>query len=283
MSQLRRFSSQFLGMNSILIYEGQYGYLIDPGVFPHEVEKIEKTMRELGVSQLTVLLTHTHGDHISGWSHFRDFPTFVHESVKNKPQAVKDNDVKYLQGILRKQNPQLNTDVAFPENPEYLKDGERLEIPPFSFVFYHVPGHSTDMSLIHIPELKLIFSGDMLIDSPVPFILHNSLEYWESLKKCKLICLENDVQQLIPGHGKPARTFDEALTRIEKEQQYLQQLVWEAIKLHRTGMPETDLQEQLLQLAPGPAARFSHRTNVHTMLRDLRSWVQKESELVITF
>ncbi|GAB4340066.1 MAG: MBL fold metallo-hydrolase [Calditrichia bacterium] len=283
MSTLRRFSSQFLGMNSTLIYEGGYGYLVDPGVFPHEVEKIRQSVLQKNISELTILLTHTHGDHISGWARFRDFPTYVHEAVKNKSEAVKANDVKYLRGILRKQNAGPDVPAEFPENPEYLRDGEKMEIPPFSFSFYHVPGHSADMSLVHIPELKLLFSGDMLIDSPVPFILHNSLEYWDSLKKCKLICLENDVQQLIPGHGKPARTFDEVLGRIEKEQLYLQKLVWEAIKLFRTGIPEADLHAHLLQLAPGPAARFSHQTNVNTLLRDLNEWVNRESELTITF
>ena len=37
----RRFTSQFLGMNSVVVYQDNSGYLIDPGVFPQEIEKIK--------------------------------------------------------------------------------------------------------------------------------------------------------------------------------------------------------------------------------------------------
>ncbi|GAB4377581.1 MAG: hypothetical protein Kow0042_25540 [Calditrichia bacterium] len=272
----RRFSSQFLGMNSTVVYEGHYAHIVDPGVFPQETGRIIEFLNKQHITQWTVLLTHTHGDHISGWQLFGDYPVYGHRSIADKSDAVKENDIRYLQGIWRKQAVEGWERVEFPEKIQYLADGESMPIPPYEFTFYHTPGHSPDMSVIVIPEHHMIFSGDMLIQTPVPFVLHSVRQYWESLQRIEQLVSRFDLRCLIPGHGKPARCGKEINLRIKTEQRYLQKLIWEGIKLARAGVEEQRLMEELSQLSFPYSGVHAHRTNVQTFLRELDEWLQKD-------
>lgn len=269
----RRFSSQFLGMNSSLIYEGDSAYLVDPGVFPKEVERIKNFIDQQNIRNLIVLLTHTHGDHISGWSAFREYPTYGHQAVSEKSQSVRDNDVRYLQGVFRKQGLEKIDHLMFPDNIRYVADGELRGIDPYSFTFFHVPGHATDMSAIVIPEERLLLSGDMLIQIPAPFILNSTRKYWQSLKRFKKLVTDYDLDCLIPGHGKPAKSQQDIMRRIEHEQEYLHQLIWEGVKLAKTGITGDELKKELFRNFKEYANLHSHQTNVQTFMRELDDWL----------
>lgn len=272
----RRFSSQFLGMNSTVVYRENAAYLVDPGVFPRETERIREFLERNTISEINLLLTHTHGDHISGWQMFRDYPCFAHQCVSAKSETVRNNDVRYLQGMWRKQGIEELSHLKFPDNIRYVQDGEFRHDPPFSFAFFHVPGHSVDMSAIVVPEENLLLSGDMLIQAPVPFILNSSRKYWDSLKRFRELVDEYDLHCLIPGHGKPAKSKAEIIKRIEHEQHYLQKLIWEGMKLARAGMRGEDLRQELYNLSDRYAKLHSHQSNVQTFLRELDDWLQSE-------
>jgi len=272
----RRFSSQFLGMNSGVIYQGHAAYVIDPGVFPQEVRKIKDFLKKENLEQITVLLTHTHGDHISGWFAFKDYPTYGHKCISRKSREVRDNDVRYLMGMYRKQGIEDTDDLVFPEPIIYLEDGIEETIPPYTFIFYHVPGHSPDMSAIVIPEEKMLFSGDMLIQGPTPFILHSTRLYWKSLQRFQELVDHYDLNCLIPGHGKPARSRNEIMERIEHEKKYLKNLVWEGLKLAQAGLDKGEIKTQLTNLNNNFARTHAHQANVQTFMRELEEWLDEE-------
>ncbi len=272
----RRFSSQFLGMNSTVVYREEAAYLVDPGVFPWELERIKRFLSEQEFRRVSLLFTHTHGDHISGWYAFRSYPAFGHRVIARKPPAVRENDVRYIRGVWRKQSIENLDDLQFPSHLQYLSDGEILDIPPTPAIFFHTPGHSADMSVIILPEEKMMFSGDMLIQTPMPFVLHSTREYWTSLNKIRHLAETYNVQCLIPGHGKPAENSEEILERIQREKDYLRHLVREGITLARSGLDGDELRRRLLKLA-GPNGRFhAHQVNVQTFLRELNDWLLVE-------
>jgi len=272
----RRFSSQFLGMNSGVVYQEKAAYVVDPGVFPQEVKKIQDFLKKENLEQITVLLTHTHGDHISGWFAFKDYPTYGHKCISGKSREVRDNDVRYLKGMYRKQGIEDTDNLVFPEPIIYLEDGIEESIPPYTFIFYHVPGHSPDMSAIVIPEEKMLFSGDMLIQGPTPFILHSTRLYWKSLQRFQELVEQYDLHCLIPGHGKPARSQNEILERIEHEKKYLKNLVWEGLKLAQAGLDKGEIKTQLTNLNNNFARTHAHQANVQTFMRELEEWLDEE-------
>jgi hydroxyacylglutathione hydrolase len=273
----RRFSSQFLGMNSTVVYAGDSAHIIDPGVFPAETARIHRFLEKAGIEKITILLTHTHGDHISGWHDFRQYRCFGHESIARKSDAMRDNDVKYLKGMWRKQGLENVEHLIFPNNIEYLPDDDFRNIAPAEFAFFHVPGHSVDMSAIVIPGEHLLFSGDMLIQAPTPFVLRSTRRYWKSLRIFRDLVSRYKIACLIPGHGKPAKSRQEILERIRSEQQYMQKLIWEGIKLARSGAIGEELKSQLFRMSERYVQLHSHQANVQTFLRELDDWLSDEN------
>ena len=264
----RRFSSQFLGMNSAIIYRERSAFLIDPGVFPPELQRIRHFIETENISEINLLLTHTHGDHISGWKTFSEFPVYSHRCLEEKSPQVRMNDVRYLQGMYRKQGYENFEMLAFPEQAILVDEGKFLNLNPYSFAFFHVPGHSGDMTSIIIPEEKVLLSGDMLIQSPVPFILHSIRQYWSSLKKLKQLVIQYHIDCLIPGHGKPAKVQSEIISRIENEQRYVKELVQVGKNFLSQGTEEIDLKKKLEMHFPKWSQFHTHQSNVQTFMRE---------------
>lgn len=254
---IKRFNSKFLGMNSALVYNEEAAFIIDPGVFP-----------EQGISNISVLLTHTHGDHISGWHAFQNYPTFAHKIISEKSQIVRENDVRYLQGIYRKQGINKTESLVFPHDILYVEEGIPQQISPYLFEIFHMPGHSIDMSVVVIPEERVIFSGDMLIHASTPFILHSVFEYSESLNKLQLLIQSKNIQYLIPGHGKPAENMTDILERISQESSYVQRMIITGTKLIKDGVNGNELKENLIQSYHQYRNLHSHQMNVQTLLRE---------------
>ncbi len=267
----RRFSSQFLGMNSALVYKAHAGYLVDPGVFPPELERIKDFIRQQGLEQISILLTHTHGDHISGWYAFRQYPVYTHECVSSKVITARENEVKFLKGMYRKQGYQDLEDLTFPDMIRFVEEGDFMEILPDSFAFFHIPGHSADMSAIVIQSERMLFSGDMLMQSPTPFILHSIRQYRHSLKRLEEIVKRFEIDCLIPGHGKPAKSVDQILQRIKHEIDYLQELVITGIEISHSVDSELEIKEKLYEHFPGFQNLHSHQVNVQTFLREYQN------------
>jgi glyoxylase-like metal-dependent hydrolase (beta-lactamase superfamily II) len=264
----RRFSSQFMGMNSSLIHNHKSAILVDPGVFPPEIERISDYLKQRNLTEISVALTHTHGDHISGWHAFKKYKTFVHSVVREKSEAIRNNDVRYLEGMYRKQKYQIPKDLKFPEPLLFNDDGEPVNIKPSDIYFYHVPGHSQDMSVIVIPEERLLLSGDMLILTPLPFILHSIRQYWQSLEKIRNIVDEVDLNYLIPGHGKPAETKDEILKRINNEKKYIRKLVTRGKNCIHNGNTQKELKQILQDCFPDLSSLHAHKSNIQTFIRE---------------
>ena len=265
---IRRFSSQFLGMNSVVIYQNHGALVVDPGVFPHEISRLKDFLENEDLADLSILLTHTHGDHISGWHAFSAYPTFAHIAVSKKSETVRHNDVRYLQGMYKKQRIAEIEALAFPEPIHYLSENELTELSTIPFCFFHIPGHSIDMSAIVFPEEGLLVSGDMLIHTPLPFILHSIKEYWHSLDKLKNIIKRFDLHYLIPGHGNPATSQEEILTRVLKEQKYIQKLVLRGKECLNRNYLEAKLKENLLNCFPDLATLHAHQSNIQTFIRE---------------
>ena len=182
---------------------------------------------------------------------------------------VRQNDVKYVKGIYRKKGVPYAEELVFLDNILYVNDAELQDMLPFSFQIYHMPGHSKDMNVIILPEVKVIFSGDMLINATTPFILHSVVEYCESLLSIKDLVIKKNIDYLIPGHGKTAKVQTEILDRIDHEISYVKKMVSVATKLQTINIPENQIKKRLYQISNDFENLHSHQTNVQTLLREI--------------
>ncbi len=92
-----------------------------------------------------------------------------------------------------------------------LNDGEELEIIDIKMKIIHLPGHTKGGIAIHIPEAKVVFTGDCVFAGSIgrtdfPGYDEQTCreELIDAIKK-KLLPLTEDTK-LYPGHG-PATTI----------------------------------------------------------------------------
>ena len=100
-----------------------------------------------------------------------------------------------------------------------IDDGEIINIGEFSFLCLLTRGHSTGHLCLYEPRLKLLFSGDHILETITPSILLWSEEddnplydYLNSLNRL----LEMDVNIVLPGHREVFRNFRGRISEIKE-------------------------------------------------------------------
>ena len=147
----------------------------------------------------TLVNTHHHGDHTHGNSLFDDATIVAHERTREeilaegKPgtsaliQSGTWNPVEW--GELQVAPPFLTYD-----------SGVDLWVDDLQCEIRHVgtPAHSTNDSIVWIPERRVLFAGDLLFNGGTPFLLAGSVAgALEAVRGLKSL----NAETIVPGHG----------------------------------------------------------------------------------
>jgi cyclase len=143
----------------------------------------------------TLVNTHHHGDHTHG-NYLMGGATIVgHERCR---EAILDTPMPPPPGVW--------TDVDW---------GDLRQAPPFltyadgvtlwsgdlrcEVRYVGTPAHTTNDSIVYIPERSVLFTGDLLFNGGTPFALQGSISGWIEVLENVLRPL--GAQTLVPGHG----------------------------------------------------------------------------------
>jgi cyclase len=143
----------------------------------------------------TLVNTHHHGDHTHGNYLFTGATIVGHERCR---EAVLATPTPPPPGIW--------TDVAWGDlqvAPPFLTytDGVTLWSDELRCEVRYVgtPAHTTNDSIVHIPERSVVFTGDLLFNGGTPFALMGSVAGWIEVLQTVLRPL--GARTLVPGHG----------------------------------------------------------------------------------
>ncbi len=171
---------------SILSEDGQ-AWIVDPG---QEGERILLLLARKGLEAAGVILTHAHFDHISGIPALQaanpDLPVYVHPA--DTPMF----------GHPFNQVPGEYESIGVPKN---IRDVNEIPdiLPSVSVI--ETPGHTPGGVCLHLPEDKLLLSGDTLFAGSIgrtDFPGGSMARMMDSLRR--LMELPDDTL-VIPGHG----------------------------------------------------------------------------------
>ncbi len=264
------FESLYLRFRTQIIWQNQEALIIDPGVLPDDGERVQNFLKKHGLTVTHLLFTHTHGDHFACWQYFSDATTVGSQAILEKPEARKANDVKYVYSIWRKFRKAAPFTVAFPHLDLVLEDDQTVHWNNLTLHFFSAPGHSTDHGIFIIPEARVLFSGDMLIQIPQPFILQGFVPYYQSLQKITQLIQQFDIDTVVPAHGPELQGSKRILAQITRERQYIEAVVKKAHTLLQQGISVEALQKPLLEaFAINGNILHSHRVNINTLLREM--------------
>lgn len=164
--EINQFVWDVVDSNSWLIVEDNAGLLIDAIDSPDLYSEIEK------LDDLTIILTHSHFDHIYGLNKIRDiYPDakvlstkLCSEYLGNVYKNMSSSATAFMVFYSGRNDVQIDpvvceaADVTFEDNYIFLWKGHNVKLEAFR-------GHTAD-SLIAVVDEDSIFSGDTLLSIP---------------------------------------------------------------------------------------------------------------------
>ena len=212
--------SRSLIMNSgVFISEGQ-ACLIDPGLYPEEMDDLARFVNERGVRPRWLVLTHSHWDHILGPERFPGVTTIAHA---NYLAEVEQFDAGIRREISRwEQQSSVKREMPFviPRPDETFMIETTVIVGALTLRLTHVPGHAADQLAVYHAESGALWASDILSDAEIPFVSDNLSAYERTLA----MLARWDIRALVPGHGSAATEKGEIQRRLAEDRAYLSEL-----------------------------------------------------------
>jgi len=169
-------------------------------------------MREIaeGFGEIRYLVnTEHHVDHIFGNYFFKGAGEVVHH------QGVYDNFMvvtpdldpyAYAQEAIPSDDP--DGAAIFPERAEYYADPNKgdivftgdvtLHLGEHTFELIHTPGHTPGQLAVHVPEERVVFTGDTVFNECQTWLMTSDVHQWiAALDRIGQL----DIDHVVPGHG----------------------------------------------------------------------------------
>ena len=151
---------------------------------------LEKIAETTGKPVRHLVITHAHGDHANGAAVF---------AAAGAEIVCHENGAAAITSVLRR--PGAATTKA---SPGVLAISDRLAFFGGSrraAVYYLGPGHTTGDLIVLLPEDRILFAGDLVVNGRLPYLQSPDADPqgWEQIL-VRLTAL--DVEKVFPGHGK---------------------------------------------------------------------------------
>jgi cyclase len=170
--------------------------MIETPMVPEDARKIRNEIAKHGTLRY-LINTEPHVDHVAG-NCFFDGIVVGHEGAR---QEIPNVSLERLKELLKEEAPEAAPlDKQFFLRPPTITMSQRLTIHlgDYTFKLINMPGHSPFQVAVYIPEERIVFTGDNVINGGMPYMLQSSPYDWvDSLKQLEKL----EVDTIVPGHG----------------------------------------------------------------------------------
>ncbi len=191
--QIQKFTLGDLRSNCYVVFNETNAFIIDPG---YENDIVSKFIENHGLDVDFIYLTHGHYDHVGGVKQLKDL-------YQCRVYAPKKDIFWTKNYALNKLGYEIPVD-------QYIEEPYAIFWQDLDLQVFETPGHSEGGTILFIPEIDVMFSGDTLFyhtvgRTDIPYA--NSENLVESIKKIyKLI---PDQTRVYPGHGRATTILEE--------------------------------------------------------------------------
>lgn len=168
---------------------GSEAFVVDPG---DEPEKLDRIIKERGLTLTGILLTHGHFDHIGAVEALRESTGAKVYAMKEEQETLESPDRNLSSSYGAGYG--LTSDV-------FLRDKEELSLAEIKIQVLHTPGHTPGGCCFYLADEGIVFSGDTLFHTSVgrsDFPGGSASALVRSIKE-KLMCLPEETK-VYPGH-----------------------------------------------------------------------------------
>ena len=156
-----------------------------------------------------VINTEHHVDHIFGNYYFKGAGTVVHHQGVFDRFMVPGPELDpfaYAAEAIPTDDP--GGAAIFPERDVYYADPNKgqvvftgdltLHVGEHTFRLIHTPGHTPGQVAVHVPEERVVFTGDTVFSECQTWLMTSDVDQWvTALETIRAL----DVDRLVPGHG----------------------------------------------------------------------------------
>lgn len=193
-----------LGVATYSIINGSDAILFDAGLTPAHAAHMLAHVRSLGAKNISTVYSHFHNDHIAGASALLETKIFAHRGTHER---LKEDELE-LRNPGENQGPSI--EVVLPT--ETYENSLSLQVGDLKIELHNFRIHTTDSTLLYIPDSGLILAGDMLEDTVTymsePEYIREHIQELERMAQWP-------IKKILPAHGSPdqikAGGFDKSL------------------------------------------------------------------------
>jgi cyclase len=163
-----------------------------------------------------IINTEHHVDHIFGNYYFKGAGTVVnHRGVYDRFMVVYPELDPFAYAKESVAGPDARgTDLdedglaLWPDRDEYYRDPNKgrivftgdltLRVGDHTFDLLHTPGHTPGQLAVHVPEERVVFTGDTIFSGCQTWLMTSDVAQWlDALERIRTL----DVDWIVPGHG----------------------------------------------------------------------------------
>jgi cyclase len=189
------FENGFRGCNASFVVTDEGLVAIDTPMSPEDAKKWLTEMAKYGPVRYLVN-TEPHPDHAAG-NYWFNCIVVGHEGTR---QALLNADLEELKKMLNGMAPggiSLNKEYFYRPPSITFSQSMTLHLGKHSFHLISMPGHTASQTAVYIPEEKVVFTGDNVVQRMPIFLNSLPYEWLKSIKRLKQL----DVDIIVPGHG----------------------------------------------------------------------------------
>ncbi len=146
-----------------------------------------------------VVVTHYHADHVYGLQVFEKLGARIIAHQGGREYLFADTARLRLQASREELAPWIDDKTRLVEATEWIDGRRELTLGDTRLVLQPVgPAHTPEDLAVYLPDKKVLYAGDLVFRSRVPFVGQADSRNWiKSLDRL----LAFDTQIIIPGHG----------------------------------------------------------------------------------
>jgi len=174
--------------------------VIDALGSPALAERLVAEIRKVTPKPIThVIVTHYHADHIYGLQTFKALGARIIAHQAARLYLNSDTARLRLQASREELAPWVDEDTRLVEADEWIAGDQILKIGGIEFQLRVVgPSHTPEDLVVYLPSEKVLFAGDLVFRSRIPYVGQADSRHW-------ILALERlltfDAGVVVPGHG----------------------------------------------------------------------------------
>jgi cyclase len=213
------FEPKLRGCNPGFVVTSDGVVVIDTPQLPTKAVEMRRLAESHGPIRYLINTEH-HVDHIFGNYFFKGAGTVVqHQGVYDLFMVVMPTIDPYKYGMEAIPMDDPEGGKIMPDRDTFFRDSNKgtivfnrdltLHVGDHTFHLIHTPGHTRGQIAVHVPEERVVFTGDTIFHDVQTWLMESDVPQWlEALEQVRAL----DVDHLLPGHG-PVTTTDYVATQ----------------------------------------------------------------------